>query len=169
MEEAIEKSEKKERKAVFEAAKQLIAAPDDGDLLNQRNNNLDEEDPTVNVTFRAMTRLAEPSISLICLHRVNNNIYLDPENAKELLDTTIKPDTDLVKKLLGQSVSVQHRTVVQHFSENEPELRWKEWKEVAALKYSVPIVFENGRCKLTGTKYTLVLDRKTGLKIEKED
>ena len=73
MEEAIEKSEKKERKAVFEAAKQLIAAPDDGDLLNQRNNNLDEEDPTVNVTFRAMTRLAEPSISLICLHRVNNN------------------------------------------------------------------------------------------------
>ena len=98
-----------------------------------------------------------------------SNIYLDPKNAKELLDTTIKPDTDLVKKLLGQSVSVQHRTVVQHFSENEPELRWKEWKEVAALKYSVPIVFENGRCKLTGTKYTLVLDRKTGLKIEKED
>jgi len=168
MEEAIEKAEKKERKAIYEAAKQLITTPDDEDLLNQRNNNLNEDDPTVNVAFRAMTRLAEPSISLICLHRVNGNLYFDPSNAKEPMDITVKPDKDLVKELLKHSVNLQNYAVVKYFIETEPEINWKHWKEVAALKYVTPIVFEDGKCKLEGTKYTLVLDRQTGLEIQKE-
>jgi CRISPR-associated endonuclease/helicase Cas3 len=169
MEDAIEKAEKKERKAIYEAAKQLIERPDYEDLLDQRNNNLDEDDPNVNVAFRAMTRLAEPSVSLICLHSVNGNLYIDPANTRKALDKTVKPDKDLVKELLKHSVNLQHHRVVEYFSKNKPELNWKEWKEVAALKYVTPIVFEDGRCTLEGTKYTLVLDRQRGLEIQKED
>jgi len=168
MEDAIEKAEKKERKAIYEAAKQLITTPSDEDLLLQRNNNLDEDDPTVNAAFRAMTRLTQPSISLICLHRVNGNLYLDPANTTHPLDTTIKPDKDVIKELLKHSVNLQHRTIVDYFSNKKPEI---DWKEVAALKYSKPIIFEDGKCTLEveGTKYTLVLDRQTGLEIQKED
>lgn len=169
MEEAIEKAEKKERKAIYEAALQLITTPNDEDLLYQKNSNLNEDDPTVNVAFRAMTRLAEPSVSLICLHRINGKLLLEPDDETNPLNDTIKPDRELAKELLKHSVNLQHYAVVKHFSEKETNVSWKGWKEVAALKYAVPIAFEDGRCKLEGTKYTLVLDRQTGLVIQKED
>jgi CRISPR-associated endonuclease/helicase Cas3 len=169
MEEAIEKAEQEERKAISKAERQLIGKPTEPALLKQENSNLDEEDPTVHAAFRAMTRDAEPSISLICLHRVGEKLYLDPANTETPLDTTAKPDKDLVKELLRRSVSLQHYAVVDHFKDDSHGAKWKEWKEVAALKYSVPIVFENGRCKLEEIKYTLVLDRQTGITIQKED
>jgi CRISPR-associated endonuclease/helicase Cas3 len=169
LEDAIEKAEQEERKAISKAERQLIAKPTEPALLKQENSNLDEEDPTLNAAFRAMTRDTEPSISLICLHRVGENLYLDPANTKYPLDTAEKPDKDLIKELLKRSVNLQHYIVVDHFRDGSHGTKWKGWNEVAALKYSVPIVFENGRCKLEGTKYTLVLDRQTGLTIQKED
>lgn len=169
MEEAIEKAERKERKAIYEAALQLIALPNDEDLLYQRNNNLNEDEPTVNTAFRAMTRLAEPSVSLICLHRVNGKLFLDPNGETTSLDNAARPEKELVKELLKHSVNLQHYAVVKHFNEKESNVTWKGWKEVAALKYTTPIAFEDGKCKLDGTKYTLIVDRQTGLVIQKED
>ncbi|MBI5965492.1 MAG: CRISPR-associated helicase Cas3' [Chloroflexi bacterium] len=169
MEIAIEKAEGKERKATFDAVQQLIKAPDEDDLLSQRNGNLDEDDPTVHKAFRAMTRDADPSISLICLHRVNGDLYLDTEGITNPLDISTKPDKDLVKQLLRQNINVQNRTVLDAFAYKDPELTWKHWKEVAALKYAMPVIFENGRCKLEGKKYALILDRQTGLTILKEE
>ncbi len=169
MEEAIEKAEKKERKAIYEAALQLITTPNDEDLLYQKNNNLNEDDQTVNAAFRAMTRLAEPSVSLICLHSVNGKLLLEPGDETKPLNSTVKPDRELAKEMLKHSVSLQHYAVVKHFSEKESNVTWKGWKEVAALKYTIPIVFEDGKCKLEGTKYTLILDRQTGLVTQKED
>ena len=169
IEAAIEKAERNERKAIYEARLQLIEMPDFDDLLYQRYSNLNEDDPTVNTAFRAMTRLAEPSVSLICLHRVNGKLLLEPGDETKPLDTTSKPDRELAKELLKHSVHLQHNAVVKHFSEKEPNVIWKGWRDVAALKYAVPIVFEDGKCKLEGTKYVLVLDRQTGLVIQKED
>jgi len=64
---------------------------------------------------------------------------------------------------------VQNRTVLDAFAYKDPGLTWKHWKEVAALKYAMPVIFENGRCKLEGKKYALILDRQTGLTILKEE
>lgn len=169
IEEAIEKAERNERKAIYEATLQLIETPHFEDLLYQRNNNLNEDDPTVNAAFRAMTRLAEPSVSLICLHRVDGKLFLVPSGETKPLDDAAKPDRELAKELLKCSVNLQHYAVVKYFNENASDVSWKGWKEVAALKYTIPIVFEDGKCKLEGTKYTLVLDRQTGLVIQKED
>lgn len=168
MEEAIKKAERDERKAIIEARKRLISTPDDEDLITTHNMGLEEEDANVHEAFRALTRLAEPGISIICLHRVNGNLYLDPNNLKEPLDITIKPDKELARQLLRRSLNIQNWAVVRYFSENEPELHWKHWKEAAALKYSIPIVFEDGKCKLKDSKYTLALDRQIGLEIQKE-
>src|SRR5690606_32732903 len=167
MEEAIEKAEGKERVDIFKAVQQLIGSPND-DLLSQRNSNLDEDDPTIHKAFRVATRSADPSISLICLHRANGALYLDPEGGTTPLDITAKPDKELVKQLLRQSISVQNRKVMDYFSENKPEFTWKE---TAALKYATPVVFEDGRFSFTlkDKKYVMVLDRNTGLTIQKED
>ncbi len=169
MEEAIEKAKQKESKARFNAENQLIDKPNNEDLLSQRNGNLDEDDPTIHQAFRAMTRDADPSISLICLHRVNENLYLDTEGNTNPLNISTKPDKDLVKQLLRQNINVQNQTVLYAFANKDPELTWKHWKEVATLKYTMPVIFENGRYKLEGKKYALILDRQTGLTILKEE
>jgi CRISPR-associated endonuclease/helicase Cas3 len=168
MEKAIEKAEAKWRKAVSDAVKQLIEPPDNESLLSQRNSNLDEDDPTIHKAFRAMTRDADPSISLICLHRVNGALYLAPEGGAMPLDISAKPDKELVKQLLRQSISVQNRKVIDYFAENKPEFTWKE---TAALKYSTPVIFEDGRFTFTlkDKKYVMILDRTTGLTIQKEE
>lgn len=167
LEEAIEKAAQNERTEIFNAAQRLIEEPQKEDLLSQRNDQLDEDDPTVHHAFRAMTRSADPGVSLICLHRVNGAICLDPEG-KTPVDLSSKPDKELTKGLLRQSVNVQNRMVVRYFSkdENKPKAAWKE---VAALKYAIPVVFENGRFPLEGTKYALILDRKLGLTLQKEE
>jgi hypothetical protein len=165
MEEAIEKAEGKERADIFKAVQQLIYAPSDEGLLTQRSSNLDEDDPTVHKVFRATTRNAEPGISLICLHRVNGAIYLDPEGATPI-DLSVKPDKELVKQLLRQNISVQNRVVIDYFTENNPKTTWKE---IAALKHTIPVIFESGRFALEGKKYVLILDRQTGLTVQKEE
>jgi CRISPR-associated endonuclease/helicase Cas3 len=168
LEVAVEKEEQGARSEFYKAKQQLIASPEDDDLLSNNNRNLDEDDPTVHHAFRAATRNSEPSVTLVCLHRVGNEIFLDPEGEAPL-DASHKPEKEVVRKLLRQSVGVQKRVVVDYFTNNTPEFSWKGWKEVAALKYAFPIVFENGRCPLAGTKYVLVLDRHTGLTIQKEE
>jgi len=167
LEAAVEKERQSTRSDVFKAKQQLIACPEEEDLLSNNNKNLDEDDPTVHHAFRAATRNAEPSVTLICLHRVGDGISLDPEASP--LDTSCKPEKDVVRQLLRQSINVQNRRAVDFFINHNPELSWKDWKEVAALKYAFPIVFEHGRYPLTGTKYALILDRQTGLTIQKEE
>jgi len=168
MQKAIEKAKESERADNFKAAQQLVASPEDEDLITRNNQNLDEDDPTVHQAFRAATRNTEPSVTLICLHRFGKGVTLDPEGASPL-DISHKPGKEVVKQLLRQSRSVQKREVVDYFTNHKSELSWKGWKEVAALKFAYPVIFENGKYHLANTKYALVLDRCTGLTIQKEE
>ncbi len=169
MEEAIEKARKKERDALSVSIKQLIPEVTEKHLLSQPNNNFEEEDSNVHVAFKAMTRLSEPSVSLICLHRINGNLYLDYIATQDQIDENTKPDKDLIKKILRQSISIQKRQVVDFFNKNSSSLSWSHWKEVAALKHVFPVVFEEGTCRLDEIKYILRLDTKTGLETKQED
>ncbi|MBI5295635.1 MAG: CRISPR-associated helicase Cas3' [Chloroflexi bacterium] len=164
MEDAIQKAAKNERSEIFKADTCLIYEPNKEDLLSQRNNQLEEDDPTVHRAFRAMTRSADTGVSLICLHRVNGVVCLDPEGATPL-DLSAKPDKELTKQLLRQNVNVQNRMVVNFFmGKSEPA-----WKEVAALKFTIPVIFENGRFVLEGERHTINLDRNIGLTLQKEE
>ncbi|MCZ2122253.1 MAG: hypothetical protein LC108_08325 [Anaerolineales bacterium] len=163
---AIKKAQKTEREEIDQAKLRLIPSPSDDRLLLDRNHAFDEDDPTLADSFKAMTRLTDPTITLICLHQANGKIYLDEEDLSSPLDNTTKPTKDLTKELLRRSISVQHRDIVRYFVNYEPT--WKGWNEVAALKYTIPIVFENGICQLQNSKYAIVLDRQTGITIQKE-
>lgn len=166
LEAAIKKAQKTEREEVDQAKSRLIPSPSDDRLMLERNHAFDEDDPTLADSFKAMTRLTDPTITLICLHRVDGKTYLDEEDSSSPLDDTIKPTGDLIKELLRRSISVQHRDIVRYFINHEPT--WKGWKEVAALKYTIPIVFENGICQLQNSKYAIVLNHQTGITIQKE-
>lgn len=169
--EAISKAEKKanleHQKDVFEARKRLIPRLGDPGLIFSRNENLEEDDPTIHQSLSALTRLGEPSVSLACLYQVRDGVGIQPDGDAVLPDVDGIPDDDQIRKLLLSVVSVQDRPIYQYYSQRTPH---PAWNKIAALRYIHPIVFNSqGRAHLEDFPWTLVLDHQLGFWIEKED
>ena len=138
----------------------LISKPSSKGLLAQSNQDLiEDDDPETSRAIRALTRRDAPGVSLVCLHRVNNQTCLDPEG-KEPVDVD-KPSRSQIVKLARAMINVQSQPVLEHFAAQEPP---KRWKKIAALRYARLAVFENNENK-DNPKFTLRLTRALGLQI----
>lgn len=159
---------RKQREAEYEAAVRLIPPPDDEDLLKQTNSGLEEDNPAVHEAMRALTRLSDPGISLICLHRTDKGLALEPDGTGAPVDLASRPNHSLVVELLKRSVKVQHWEVVRCYLQNQSEeLYPTRWKDIPALRYQRLAVFDRGSCLLPGTSIQLRLSRELGLEIRK--
>jgi CRISPR-associated endonuclease/helicase Cas3 len=170
LEQAIRQADEEARltheQEISQAKSRIIARPDDEDLLSDPNQNLEEEDQKVHISMRALTRMTEPGVDLVCLHQTKHGLALDPDGSGAPLDLDQPPTMDLATQLLRRAVHVQHWGVLKHFL-GLP--RHEAWKEVSALKYHHPVIFdEQGRCPLEGASLILVLSRETGLEVQKE-
>lgn len=174
--EAKEEMTRDELGSKVKARKRLVAKPDDEDLLWGDNAALEEDDPSVHETFQALTRGDRPGVSVVCLHRVNGQLLLEPDDSGAVFDLAVKIDKTLVRELARHAVSVRHPDPkVEHYWLAEPnDAQVKEilrkWKKVAALHYHRVAIFEDGVCRLKGTGYIMRLNKydKLGLQIEKE-
>jgi CRISPR-associated endonuclease/helicase Cas3 len=136
----------------------LIAWPHDEDVFSMRNKQLDEDNPELHETWRALTRLARPSITLVCLHRqADGRLTLEPEGQTPV-DLTRQPDRGLAIELWEHSVAVSDYRVVRHFLADEPPAGWLK---NASLRYYRAAIFEQGRCECQDA--VLTLDRQRGL------
>lgn len=154
-------------KEIHQAKQRLVALPEDEELLTGGNDGLEEDNPAVNQAFRALTRLAEPGVSLVCLHQTKDGPALEPDGTGAPLDLSARPTLSLTRALLRRVVAVQNRAVVDYFIQNGTTSAG--WKKSAALRYHYPVVFDaNGKFPLEGAGLTLKLTRKLGLEILKE-
>jgi CRISPR-associated endonuclease/helicase Cas3 len=161
-------AEQERRKALLEAAKRLVAGPEDEELLFSRNENLEEEDEGVHEALRALTRLAEPGVSLVCLFRTENGLALDRDGRGAPLDLGREPRLEEVRGLLGASVTVQNGQVVNYFLGTGAEMAPTAWQRSAPLRNHYPLFFDaNGDYALVGTKLVLHLEDETGLEIRR--
>jgi len=173
---AKEEMTKDELEMKVRARKRLIVKPGNEDLLWGDNAALEEDDPLVHETFQALTRSDRPGISVVCLHRVNGQLLLEPDEPSAIFDLSRKLEKAMVRELARHAVSVRHPDpAVEHYFLAEPEdaqtkVIMKKWKKVAALRYHRVAIFENGDCPLKGTGYIMHLNKKDnlGLRIEKE-
>ena len=148
----------------FAAKKNLILSPSDEDVLRQSNLQLQEDKPDLHKAFRALTRLARPSITLVCLHDGRpNGVAIDP-NGEELVDLESPPDNDTTGQLLQRTVSISDYRVVKHFAKQEPP---EGWQKHSLLRYYRPAVFSEGRFPLDGN-LSLILDPELGITVQKE-
>lgn len=122
----------------------------------------DDEDPTLAADLRALTRLGDPSIEVICLYEVDGHQCLDP-GGHVRVDPTLPPAKDILPQLLGNGVRVSTRGLVQAL-QREPCPA--SWKKSAVLSHRRPLVFGDGSVHIAG--FRLRLDRELGLIIEKE-
>lgn len=151
---------------ISEAIKRLISLPDDENLLTDRNESLDEEDVRVNEALRALTRLGDPSVSIICLYQTSQGIALDPDGRDAPLDLKTPMNQAQVKNLLRNAVSIQRREVVHYIVNHDS--RSGEWKKTAALHDHYPVIFEtNGLYQPGDAHFYLRLSREFGLEVFK--
>ena len=151
-------------KAKIKARNHLVPQPG-SKLIGVDNLQLeDEENPNVHDAFRATTRLASPGISLICLHRVGEEIAFEIDGKGSGIKLTQRPYTRDAKRLLKYAVNVQNHQAVAYFAEKMKTLH-PEWKKSALVRYHYPVVFENGKWSEKGASFTMELSREFGLKI----
>ncbi|MFH2102440.1 MAG: CRISPR-associated helicase Cas3' [Chloroflexota bacterium] len=155
-------------KETAQAKQRMVALPSYEDLLTDRNEGLEEDDPKVNEAFRALTRLAEPSVALICLHDTVQGFAFDADGTGAPVEIKKRPNLQLAKKLLRRAVNVQRRDVVEYFVKNVKTSA--AWRESAAVRYHYPVVFDqNDECQPEGAGFTLKLTRELGLEVFKKE
>ena len=161
------KMDANEGKARFEANKRLVAMPDHEDLLWLRNEMLEEDDPEVHASLKAMTRLMRPTVNLVCLHGTAdaNMVALDAGGVADV-DLTQQPSTDLTRELALRVVTVSHPAVRKHFQNKDGP---RGWRDHSLLHTHRVIIFTNGVCEMNGTNYLLRLSQELGLEIVKLD
>lgn len=165
LQEARDEMEKRFRSDRNEAHIRLAPPPSDRNLVTQPARDLlDDEDPGIHEQMRAATRLIGPTLSLIALHNVDGAVYLEPEGDGKEVDLSRKPVGPLVGELLQRQITIQHRGAMSALLDQLPH---DAWKDSPALRYHVPVVFENGHHRLENG-YVLTLDRTLGLQIKKE-
>lgn len=148
-------------KQEWQARGNLIAWPHDEDVFSMRNKQLDEDNPELHETWRALTRLARPSITLVCLHRRADGLLTLESEGQTPVDLTRQPDRGLAIELWEHSVAVSDYRVVRHFLAEEPPAGWLK---SASLRYCRAAIFEHGRCECQDA--VLTLDRRKGLIID---
>jgi CRISPR-associated endonuclease/helicase Cas3 len=152
-----------DREAKQKAARQLILAPSKSRLLEQSIADLDEESSDVHATLRVQTRDIDPGISLVCLHREGERLFVDTPEGKLAVNLDETPPFTQLKHLQQSTLSVQHKAVFHYFLEQPSPVGWQ--KE-AVLRHCRALIFEQGICGEV-PQYTLYLDRKLGLEIVK--
>jgi len=92
---------------------------------------LEEDSPQIHQKLQALTRLAPPSVHIVCLYRTDHGLALDPAG-RHPVDTNAPPDQATLRQLLLRSLSTASRAVVNEILAMEPP---KRWRRVPVLRY----------------------------------
>ncbi len=161
---AKEKMEKEERKAKSQAQSKLISMPDNDFMLEQSNAGLEEDNPVLHEYRQAATRLAPPSITLICIYKTPNGLVLSQQSTSPTVDLSQEPDRANTRSLLNRKVEVADYRVVKYFANQEPPTGWRKnpW-----LRFARVVDFsEGGEYLPKDEDWKLRLDHKLGLIVE---
>lgn len=147
---AEQKKELQENKALAECA--MIPEPQEEDnILDKCYQNLKEDKPEIHPTFQALTRLSEPSVSVVLLMP---NQYQE-HNLEEA------PNLEQTKYFLEYSLSLQQRGLVQKLLAQEVPKGWQ--KSTLLRNHRLIKLDSSGRWQDTENKHEIVLDLELGI------
>ncbi len=155
--------ERKMKREESKARSNIIQKRDAGDPLEffyKFNKGLEEDNPDIHHSLQALTRLAEPSVQVVCVHKSPDGVFLH-ESDDNPLDMNQPPQGKMVSDMLRRSLTITDKRVVfKLINEQSPAA----WKKCAALRHHRCLEFESGIAKVD--KYLLRLDQELGLSIE---
>lgn len=153
----LDASQAKER---AEAEIRYLPPPDGEFSLEMLTDMGREDDEEAHPFFRALTRLAEKSVSAVCLYGSETAAFLDRDRqSPATLARTPSPQEAL--KLLRRAVTISDRRIVDQIEEQRVPAAWKRspW-----LRHSYPLYFEDDLCPVGRCRVRLSPD--LGLSVE---
>lgn len=149
------------------AKNRMIYPPDDDTFFFDGSLGLEEDNPEVHASFRALTRADPPGVTVVCLNSAaDGSVFLDLPGKMVPFDDNAPLSSEMIKLLLSCAVQINHPDPVVDWFSTRPVP--ETWRKKAALRYCRRAIFRDGRYSLDGTPYTLRLDRELGLSITKE-
>ncbi len=153
---------KHQSKDEFAANDPVIPLPDETWRLEK---SFVEEPADDGMPSMVRTRLIAKSVQIVCLHRVDGLLSLDPEQIIPV-DLDAHPTPDVIHQIMRHTLNVQSPQVLSGL---EAIPLPTPWKRLARLKEMRPVIFEDSICHLPGSRHSLRLTRRFGLEILEED
>jgi hypothetical protein len=153
---ALREQEKKDSRA---ARRFLVERPvSENEILHAFSQQLEEDNPEAPAEWRACTRLAKPSVSLVLLYDLDGKVYLDREGTHPVrLDR--RPRLADVRGFLNGAVSVQHQGCVSHYAK---QVVPGPWEENGMLRFHRVVRLNRDGTSVPG-EYPLSYDRQVGV------
>jgi len=150
------------------ARQKLVLAPDHRRLLKQSNAGLQEDAPEVHKAFRALTRLGLPSVSVVCLHKIDGRLNTEPDGSGAWINLSQRPDAKTTQALVDATVSISHPKIFSYLVGTDNKASPSGWRRHALLKNYYVLEFQQNNCPIDKIGYTLILNQSLGLDIVKE-
>jgi CRISPR-associated endonuclease/helicase Cas3 len=122
----------------------------------------DDDDPTLADELRAVTRLADPSVEVVCLHRRGGSTYLDATCTHEI-NLAAELDRPGLRAFLENGMRISTRGLVQAIYREEPPA---PWKKSGLMRHRRVLLLEERVASIAG--FRLELDKELGLVINRE-
>jgi CRISPR-associated endonuclease/helicase Cas3 len=132
------------------------------DLLAYRKNVLEEDDPDIHRSLQALTRLSDPTVSVVCLYGTEDAATLE-SGGRGTIDLRAEPDRDLTRSLLERSVTLSHKGLVHWLLDQG--LTPSGWSRCALLRYH-RVIFLDAANQATMGKLTLNVHDEEGIIIK---
>jgi CRISPR-associated endonuclease/helicase Cas3 len=156
-----QESEAKVVQETREAAQRWLRKPSyRGEIWELCQEPREEDAPDFHVAHQALTRLAEPSVSIVCLYGDEARPSFDREG-RDALDPRARPDLALAARLLGRSVQVADRRALEALLARQVP---SGWRDCALLRHHHLVTLDAaGGADLD--RWRLLLDPEVGLEI----
>ncbi|WP_448576215.1 CRISPR-associated helicase Cas3' [Thermomicrobium sp.] len=146
-----------------EAAKRWVCAPGEGRLEDLTDADLAEETTSTHPAFQALTRLGEPSVTLVPVFRTaDRRTVLDPEG-HEPVDLAASPNPQDCVRILRWSIEVGGNYLLRLLDESERVCQPEPWQRSPLLARVRVAWFDPDGSLPLARDSVLVLDRTLGL------
>jgi CRISPR-associated endonuclease/helicase Cas3 len=141
----------------------LVYRPDDEDLLQQPNAQLDEDNPQAAETIRAATRDTEPTVQVVLVYHIDGRDSLDA-SGREAFDEADEPDLGRIRRLLDNEVTINNRGCVAFYAGRPVPTGWRKH----GLLRNHRIVRLDAFGASLSTEYRLRFDRDIGVQFTRD-
>jgi CRISPR-associated endonuclease/helicase Cas3 len=127
----------------------------------------EEDDPTLHTAHQALTRLTGLTVNVISLYGNDTKAFLDKKQ-KEPLDFNITPNSEVIRRLLEQSVSVARYGLTEEIIKDDKNTVPRAWRETSLLRHHRILFFDKqGMCQYGS--FQLRIDDESGLVIKQNE
>lgn len=159
LKEAEESFLKKQRGLIFEAKQRVLLSPDEADPFRLGLAWLQEDAPTIHESLQAQTRLARPSVAIVCAQYDRGTLRLI---TGEEIEPTEQPSPTLARAIRCASVAIQRWEWYQALvGEEAPE----GWRKSAMLRDLRLAVFDDDVLRRIGLNTEIILSTELGIYI----